>query len=105
MPTILAIGNVKADGTIYNATPGITVDTQGTYHSNMYKVNLPAGLTYNDNYVIQISHSLVDDGDQDHYYTSVAYLYPNKNGFQVAIYRNDNGEYVRGDFSFALFDL
>jgi len=105
MPRIIAIGNVKSDGTIYNATPGITVDTQGTYHSNMYRVKLPEGFTYNNDYVIQLSHQMVDDGDQDHYYTSIAYLYPNKNGFQVGIYRNDTREYIRGDWSFVLFDL
>ncbi|RED46705.1 hypothetical protein DFQ10_101478 [Winogradskyella eximia] len=105
MARIIAVGNVKSDGTIFNSTPGITIDTRGAYAGEMYKVNLPHGLIYHDNYIIQLTQELVDDGDQDHWFTAIGYLYRSKNGFHVGIIRGNNGQYIRGNWSFTLLDL
>ncbi len=105
MPRIIAIGNVKSDGTIYNATPGITISTMGVYDSNMYKVELPRGLVLHKNYIIQLTQELVDDGDQDHYFSAIGYLFRTKRGFQVGIIKGNSGQYIKGNWSFVILDL
>lgn len=106
MPRIIAIGNVKSDGTIYNSTPGITINTRDTYDgANMYRVELPEGLVLHDNYVIQLTQELVDDGDQDHYFSAIGYLFKTKRGFEVGIIRGNSGLYIKGNWSFVLLDL
>ena len=105
MPRIIAVGNVKSDGTIYNATPGITIDTMNVYDSNMYRVKLPKGLVLTKDYIIQLTQELVDDGDQDHFFSAIGYLFRTKKDFQVGIIKGNNGQYIKGNWSFAIFDL
>ncbi|MAX70112.1 MAG: hypothetical protein CMC76_03280 [Flavobacteriaceae bacterium] len=105
MPNVIAVGNVKSDGTIYNTTPGVSISTMGVYSENMYKVELPCGLVLHDDYIIQLTQELVDDGDQDHYFTSIGYLFRTKKGFQVGIIKGDNGQFIKGSWSFTILDL
>lgn len=105
MPRVIAVGNVDSDGTIYNATPGITIDTMNVYDSNMYRVILPEGLVLTNDYVIQLTQELVDDGDQDFYFTAIGYLYRTKQDFQVGIIKGDNGQFIKGNWSFVILDL
>ncbi|WP_299102234.1 hypothetical protein [uncultured Winogradskyella sp.] len=105
MARIIAVGNVKSDGTIYSSTPGITINTRDVYDGNMYKVELPRGLVLHNDYTIQLTQELVDDGDQDHYFTAIGYLFRTKRDFQVGIIRGNNGQYIKGNWSFTLLDL
>ena len=105
MPRVIAVGNVKSDGTIYNATPGITIDTMNVYDSNMYRVKLPKGLVLTKNYVIQLTQELVDDGDQDFYFSAIGYLFRTKKDFQVGIIKGNNGQFIKGNWSFVILDL
>ncbi|MBC3845407.1 hypothetical protein H8K90_03355 [Winogradskyella echinorum] len=105
MPRIIALGNVRADGTIYNATPGITIDTvNNVFDENMYRVQLPEGLVLHDNYIIQLTQEFVETDQQAYESTSIGYIFRRENGFTVGISTRFSS-YLKGNWSFVLYDL
>jgi len=88
----IAMGKISANGTILQATPGITVSTnisQGNMNGQTdvgYVLTLPDRLVCDANYIIQLTAENYGEDGPDYSLTSIAYRYQWKNGFEVIIW-------------------
>jgi hypothetical protein len=102
---IKAFGKIASSGAITRATTGITVTKlSGNGH---YRVNLPAGLVSDANYIIQLSQPGRGGAGNDD--PGIAYENQTSTSFEVIIGDNDNGGTDRArynsEFMFTVLDL
>ncbi len=102
---IKAFGKIASSGAITRATTGITVTKlSGNGH---YRVNLPAGLVSDANYIIQLTQPGRGGAGNDD--PGIAYENQTSTSFEVIIGDNDNGGTDRSrfnsEFMFTILDL
>ncbi len=102
---IKAFGKIASDGSIVRATSGITVTKlAGSGH---YRVNLPAGLVSDANYIIQLTQPGRGGAGNDD--PGIAYENQTSTSFEVIMGDNDNGGTDRArfnsEFMFTILDL
>jgi hypothetical protein len=102
---IKAFGKIDGNGSVIRATSGITITKlSGSGH---YRVNLPAGLVSDANYIIQLTQpGRGGVGNDD---PGIAYDNQTATSFEVIIGDNDNGGTDRArfnsEFMFTVLDL
>ncbi|MEP5616649.1 MAG: hypothetical protein ABJP76_11105, partial [Flavobacteriaceae bacterium] len=102
---IKAIGKIASNGNVTRATSGITV-TKLT-GNGYYRVNLPAGMVSDGNYIIQLSQPSRDGSGNDD--PGISYRNQSSSSFEVIVGDNDNGGSDRNrfdsEFMFTILDL
>ena len=102
---VKAFGKISATGGLTRVTTGVTVTKlAGVGH---YRVNLPAGVVTDANYIIQLSQpGRAGAGNDD---PGISYNNQTATSFEVIIGDNDNGGSVRArfdsEFMFTILDL
>jgi len=91
---IKAFGKIGADGTEIKVTTNVTVDQLGT---GRYRVNLPAALGLDGDYIIQLSQPGRGGAGNDD--PGISYSNQNPTFFDVLIGDNDNGGGDRATFN------
>ncbi|SMP09750.1 hypothetical protein SAMN06265375_1011218 [Muriicola jejuensis] len=102
---IKAFGKIDSNGSVIRATSGITVTKlSGNGH---YRVNLPAGLVSDADYIIQLTQPGRGGAGNDD--PGIAYENQTSTNFEVIIGDNDNGGTNRSrynsEFMFIVLDL
>nr|WP_299169398.1 hypothetical protein [uncultured Allomuricauda sp.] len=102
---IKAFGKIASNGSVTKATTGITVTKLGG--NGRYRVNLPAGLVSDANYIIQLTQPGRGGAGNDD--PGISYNNQTSTSFEVIVGDNDNGGGNRfrynSEFMFTILDL
>ncbi len=102
---IKAFGKIASNGSVTRATTGITVTKLSG--NGRYRVNLPAGLVSDANYIIQLTQPGRGGAGNDD--PGISYNSQTSSSFEVIIGDNDNGGTNRSrfnsEFMFIILDL